>query len=189
MAVIRVKDKEFEPFIPAAEIEKVVRQMADRINADLKGKNPLFLAVLNGSFVFAADLLRKITIPCNISFVKFASYSGTSTTAEVKELIGLNENIKARHVVIVEDIIDTGITMDLILTSLEKLDPASLKIACFCHKPDAFTKSFKIDYLGMNIPNAFIVGYGLDYDGWGRNLPDIYKITNYELRITNEDKK
>ena len=187
MANVRVKDKEFEPFIFADQIAKVVQQMADSINEDFEGKNPLFLAVLNGSFVFAADLLRKITIPCNISFVKFASYSGTSTTAEVKELIGLSENIKGRHVVIVEDIIDTGITMDFILTNLSKLDPASLKIACFCHKPDAFKKSFRIDYIGMNIPNEFIVGYGLDYDGWGRNLPDIYKITNYELRITNEN--
>ena len=186
MAVVRVKDKEFEPFIPASEIEKVVQKMADRINADFEGKNPLFLAVLNGSFVFAADLLRKISIPCNISFVKFASYSGTSTTAKVKELIGLSENIKGRHVVIVEDIIDTGITMELILNTLGKMEPASLKIACFCHKPDAFKKSFRIDYIGMNIPNKFIVGYGLDYDGWGRNLPDIYRITNYELRITND---
>jgi hypoxanthine phosphoribosyltransferase len=189
MAVIRVKDKEFEPFIPASEIEKVVQIMAERINADFEGKNPLFLAVLNGSFVFAADLLRKISIPCNISFVKFASYSGTSTTAEVKELIGLSENIKGRHVVIVEDIIDTGITMELILNTLGKMEPASLKIACFCHKPDAFKKSFRIDYIGMNIPNKFIVGYGLDYDGWGRNLPDIYRITNYaclpQAGITN----
>ena len=182
MAVIKVKDKEFEPFIPAAEIEKVVQQMADRINADFKGKNPLFLAVLNGSFVFAADLLRKISIPCNISFVKFSSYAGTSTTAEVKEIIGLSENIKGRHVIIVEDIIDTGLTMDLILTNLSKLDPAGLKIACFCHKPEAFRKSFRIDYIGMSIPDKFIVGYGLDYDGYGRNLPDIYRITNYELR-------
>jgi hypoxanthine phosphoribosyltransferase len=189
MTVIRVKDKEFEPFIPAGEIEKVVQQMADRINTDFEGKNPLFLAVLNGSFVFAADLLRKISIPCNISFVKFSSYAGTSTTAEVKELIGLNEEIKDRHVIIVEDIIDTGITMDLILENLRKLNPASLKIACFCHKPDAFTKSFKIDYLGMSIPNEFIVGYGLDYDGFGRNLPDIYKIMDYaclpQAGITN----
>ena len=189
MTVIRVKDKEFEPFIPAGEIEKVVQQMADRINTDFEGKNPLFLAVLNGSFVFAADLLRKISIPCNISFVKFSSYAGTSTTAEVKELIGLNEEIKDRHVIIVEDIIDTGITMDLILENLRKLNPAGLKIACFCHKPDAFTKSFKIDYLGMSIPNEFIVGYGLDYDGFGRNLPDIYKIMDYaclpQAGITN----
>jgi hypoxanthine phosphoribosyltransferase len=178
MTMIRVKDKDFETFIPAGLIEGVVQQMADRINADFEGKNPLFLAVLNGSFVFAADLLRKISIPCNISFVKFASYSGTGSTSVVKELIGLNEEIKGRHIILIEDIVDTGITMDLILTNLRKLNPADVKIACFCHKPDAFRKSFMIDYIGMNIPDEFIVGYGLDYDGYGRNLPDIYKITN-----------
>jgi hypoxanthine phosphoribosyltransferase len=176
MTLIRVKDKDFETFILAGQIEGVVQQMADRINADFEGKNPLFLAVLNGSFVFAADLLRKISIPCNISFVKFASYSGTESTSTVKELIGLNEEIKDRHVILIEDIVDTGITLDLILTNLVKLNPADVKIACFCHKPDAFRKSFRIDYIGMNIPDEFIVGYGLDYDGYGRNLPDIYKI-------------
>lgn len=176
MTLIRVKDKDFEIFIPAGQIEGVVQQMADRINADFEGKNPLFLAVLNGSFVFAADLLRKISIPCNISFVKFASYSGTQSTSTVKELIGLNEEVKGRHIILIEDIIDTGITIDLILANLIKLNPADVKIACFCHKPDAFRESFRIDYIGMNIPDEFIVGYGLDYDGYGRNLPDIYKI-------------
>jgi hypoxanthine phosphoribosyltransferase len=185
MTVIRVKDKEFETFIPASRIEAVVQQLADMINADFKDKNPLFLAILNGSFVFAADLLRKISIPCNISFVKFASYSGTETTEEVKELIGINEEIKGRQIILIEDIVDTGNTMELILSDLAKMHPADVKIACFCHKPDAFKKSFRIDYIGMNIPDEFIVGYGLDYDGFGRNLPDIYKITNYELRITN----
>jgi hypoxanthine phosphoribosyltransferase len=176
MGLIRVKDKEFEIFIPALQIEKVVQQLADHINADYEDKNPLFLAILNGSFVFAADLIRKVSIPCNISFVKFASYSGTASTSTVKELIGLNEEIKDRHVILIEDIIDTGITVDLILASLFNLKAADVKIVCFCHKPDAFRKSFRIDYIGMNIPNVFIVGYGLDYDGYGRNLPDIYKI-------------
>jgi hypoxanthine phosphoribosyltransferase len=185
MTLVKVKDKEFETFIPALQIEKVVQQLADLINADFEGKNPLFLAILNGSFVFAADLLRKISIPCNISFVKFASYSGTETTEKVKELIGLNEEINGRHIILIEDIIDTGNTMEMILDILAGMDPADVKIVCFCHKPDAFKKSFRIDYIGMNIPNDFIVGYGLDYDGYGRNLPDIYKITNYELRITN----
>ena len=186
MQTIQVKDKRFESFIPATQIEAVVKEMADKINRDYEGKNPLFLAILNGSFVFAADLMRKISIPCHISFVKFSSYNGTSTTSEVKELIGLNEEIKGRHIILVEDIVDTGITMGMILEDLKRFEPADVRIACFCHKPDAFTKSFPIDYLGMNIPNEFIVGYGLDYDGFGRNLPDIYKITNYELRITNE---
>jgi hypoxanthine phosphoribosyltransferase len=176
MTMVRVKDKEFETFIPALQIEGVVQELAERINTDYKDKNPLFLAILNGSFVFAADLLRKISIPCNISFVKFASYSGTKTTENVKELIGLNEEIKDRHIILIEDIVDTGNTMELILAELEKLHPGDVKIACFCHKPDAFRKSFRIDYIGMSIPDEFIVGYGLDYDGYGRNLADIYKI-------------
>ena len=176
MTLVKVKDKEFETFIPALQIEEVVQQLADRINADFEGKNPLFLAILNGSFVFAADLIRKISIPCNISFVKFASYSGTATTGTVKELIGLNEEIKGRYVILIEDIIDTGHTIELILADLVRLNPADVKVACFCHKPDAFRKSYKIDYIGMDIPDEFIVGYGLDYDGFGRNLPDIYKI-------------
>ena len=178
MTLVKVKDKEFETFIPALQIEEVVQQLADRINADFEGKNPLFVAILNGSFVFAADLIRKISIPCNISFVKFASYSGTATTGTVKELIGLNEEIKGRYVILIEDIIDTGHTIELILADLERLNPANVKVACFCHKPDAFKKSYKIDYIGMDIPDEFIVGYGLDYDGFGRNLPDIYKIKN-----------
>jgi hypoxanthine phosphoribosyltransferase len=176
MTHVKVKDKEFETFIPALQIEEVVQQLADRINADFEGKNPLFLAILNGSFVFAADLLRKISIPCNISFVKFASYSGTQTTEVVKELIGVNEDISGRHIILIEDIIDTGNTIESILSDLAKMKPAEVKIACFCHKPDAFRKSYKIDFIGMNIPDEFIVGYGLDYDGYGRNLPDIYKI-------------
>jgi hypoxanthine phosphoribosyltransferase len=176
METIQVKDKQFELFIPAVQIALVVKEMAEKINRDYNGKNPLFLAILNGSFVFAADLLRKISIPCNISFVKFSSYSGTSTTLKVKELIGLNEEIKGRHIILVEDIVDTGITMDQLLTDIRNHAPADVKIACFCHKPDAFRKSFPIEYLGLNIPNEFIVGYGLDYDGFGRNLPDIYKI-------------
>jgi hypoxanthine phosphoribosyltransferase len=176
METVQVKDRQFSVFIPASQIESVVAEMAGSINRDYEGKKPLFLAILNGSFVFAADLLRKINIPCNISFVKFSSYQGTETTSNVKQLIGLNEDIKGRHIILVEDIVDTGITLDLLLNELQKHEPADVKIACFCHKPDAFRKSYKIDYVGMNIPNEFIVGYGLDYDGYGRNLPDIYKI-------------
>ena len=176
METIQVKDKQFSVFIPASKIETVVSEMANRINHDYEGMKPLFLAILNGSFVFAADLMRKITIPCNISFVKFSSYQGTSTTMKVKELIGLNEDIAGRHVILVEDIVDTGLTLEILLNDLKKHHPASVKIACFCHKPEAFQKSYKIDYIGMTIPNEFIVGYGLDYDGFGRNLADIYKI-------------
>ena len=171
-----VKDKEFRIFITAAEIDATVKKIADQLNTDYKGKNPLFMPILNGSFIFASDLLRKITLPCQVSFVKFASYSGTSTTSKVKELIGVNEEIRGRNVIVLEDIVDTGITIDLLLNDLKKFEPADVKIACFCHKPDAFVKSFKIHYWGLSIPDNFIVGYGLDYDGYGRNFPNIYTL-------------
>jgi len=176
MATIKVKDKDFEISIDANTIDAAVKRMAIEINRDYEGKHPLFLAILNGSFVFAADLIRKITIPCEISFVKLSSYSGTASTTIIKELIGLNEDITGRHLVIIEDIVDTGLTLEKLLKDLEKFEPASIKLACFTFKKEAFKKSFRIDYLGITIPNEFIVGYGLDYDGYGRNLPDIYKI-------------
>ena len=176
MAIIKVKDKDFEISIDASVIAAAVQKMAIEINRDYESKNPLFLAILNGSFIFAADLIRKITIPCQISFVKLSSYSGTASTTIIKELIGLNEDISGRHLVIIEDIVDTGLTLEKFLQDLEKFEPASIKLACFTFKKEAFKKSFRIDYLGITIPNEFIVGYGLDYDGYGRNLPDIYKI-------------
>jgi hypoxanthine phosphoribosyltransferase len=176
--MVKVKDKEFEISIPSASIEAAVQRMAEEINRDYKDKTPLFLAILNGSFVFAADLIRKITIPCHISFVKLASYSGTTSTNNVREMIGLNEEIEGRHIIILEDIVDTGITLDHLIRDIEKLKPADVRVACFTFKPEAFTKTFRIDYMGISIPNDFIVGYGLDYDGYGRNLPDIYKIVS-----------
>jgi hypoxanthine phosphoribosyltransferase len=177
MARIKVKDKEFELSIAASVIDATVQKIATEINRDYEGKDPLFLAILNGSFIFAADLMRKITIPCQISFVKFSSYSGTASTKDVKELIGLNEDINGRHIIIVEDIVDTGLTMDKFLQALKKYKPASVKLACFSFKKEAFKKDFNIDYLGIIIPNEFVIGYGLDYDGYGRNLPNIYKMT------------
>lgn len=179
MNTVKVKDKDFEISIDASSIDTEVQRMAVEINRDYEGKNPLFLAILNGSFIFAADLIRKITIPCQVSFVKFASYSGTSSTQEVKELIGINEEIRGRHLVVVEDIVDTGLTLDKLLKELWKLEPASVRLACFTFKKEAFKKDFRIDYLGMTIPDEFVVGYGLDYDGYGRNLPDIYKLANW----------
>jgi len=178
MPVIQVKDKYFEPFIAKGTIDAAVQLVAGQINRDYAGKNPILLAVLNGAFVFAADLLRNITVPCEISFVKYSSYSGTASTSQVKELIGINEDLRGRHVIVVEDIVDTGITMEKLLQDVHAREPIDVKLACFCFKPDAFLKSFKIDYLGMSIPNDFIVGYGLDYDGFGRNLPEIYKIVS-----------
>jgi hypoxanthine phosphoribosyltransferase len=176
MAGIKVKDKEFELSITAAFIDEAVQKIAAEINRDYEGKDPLFISILNGSFIFAADLMRKITIPCQISFVKFSSYSGMASTKDVKELIGLNEDINGRHLIVVEDIVDTGLTIDRLLQDLKKFKPASVKLASFLFKKEAFKKNFKIDYLGITIPNEFVIGYGLDYDGYGRNLPDIYKM-------------
>jgi hypoxanthine phosphoribosyltransferase len=176
MKTILVKDKEFKLSIKAEEIGAVVEDLAARINHDLKDKNPIFLAMLNGAFIFAADIYRKITIDSEISFVKLTSYSGTSTTSDVKELIGLNEKLKGRTVVILEDIIDTGTTMQYLMNNLLYLGAAEVLLVALLFKPSAFRESFRIDYLGMEIPNDFIVGYGLDYDGFGRNHADIYKI-------------
>ena len=147
-----------------------------RINTDLKGKNPLFLVVLNGAFMFAADLVRGITTECEVSFVKLASYSGTSSVGKVKELVGMNENLEGRNIVVVEDIVDSGNTIEHILEDLRSKNPASVSVAAFLFKPGVFKKNFKIQYIGLEIPNDFIVGYGLDYNGLGRNLRDIYVI-------------
>ena len=173
---IKILDKEFSIFISAAEIEAAVDKVAQRINTDMEGKNPLFLVILNGAFMFAADLFKKITIPCEMSFVKLSSYSGTSSTQNVKKLIGLNEELRGRSVIIVEDIIDTGFTMEKLIADINKLQPEEVRLATCLFKPNAFQKEFPIDYVGIEIPDDFIVGYGLDYDGYGRNYPEIYKI-------------
>jgi len=176
MDIIQVKDKKFSPFIKSDQIELAVQNIADQMNIDLKGKNPLFIVVLNGAFMFASDLFKKITIECELSFVKMSSYVGTQTTSAVRELIGLDRVLKGRTVVVVEDIIDTGITMAHTVPLLHQLEAEDVKIATLLFKPAAFQKDFKIDYIGIKIPNDFIIGYGLDYDGQARNLPEIYKI-------------
>ena len=176
MDTIQIKDKRFTPFIPEERILKEVARVASEINRYLEGTNPLFLSVLNGAFMFAADLMRNLTIPSEISFVKLASYAGTSSTGKVKELVGLNDNIEGRTVVIVEDIVDTGITMDKILTSLQAKGANEIYVATFLQKPAALKRDVRVDYVAMKIPNEFIVGYGLDYDGYGRNLKDIYTV-------------
>ncbi len=175
MRKVRVKDREFQLSIKASEIQSVVLQIARRIGEDYAGKTPLFLVVLNGAFVFASDLFRHTSLPCEISFIKYRSYSGTSSTNQVEELIGLKEDLHGRDVIIVEDIVDTGITMKHILEKLKDSGASSIKLASLFFKPEAFKSDFKIDYLGMEIPNDFVVGYGLDYDGYGRNYPDLYK--------------
>jgi hypoxanthine phosphoribosyltransferase len=176
MSIIKIKDKSFKTFISEAEIQTRVKAVADKINRDLEGKNPLLLAVLNGSFVFAADLMRYITIPCEISFVKLASYQGTTSTGEIKEVIGLNEDISGRTVVIVEDIVDTGATMKRMIETLGTRNPKALHICTLLLKPDKLAVPLDIKYVAIEIPNDFIVGYGLDYDQQGRNLRDIYTL-------------
>lgn len=174
MDTIQIKDKRFTTFIPEEKILTEVARVADEINRDLSGSDPLFVSVLNGSFMFTADLMKRLTIPCEISFVKLASYEGTSTTGRVKELVGLNDDISGRTVVIVEDIVDTGLTMQRLLETLRAKNPKDIRIATLLVKPDKLQVDLKIDHVAMNIPNDFIVGYGLDYDGYGRNFRDIY---------------
>ncbi|MBP5365618.1 MAG: hypoxanthine phosphoribosyltransferase [Bacteroidales bacterium] len=176
MAKVRVLDKEFETSIPESAIQDAVRAVAEKINRDLEGKDPLFVCILNGAFMFAADLMKCVSIPCEISFVKVASYAGTSTTGKVKELIGFNENLDGRTVVLVEDIVDTGITIDMLRKQVSAKGAADVRVATMLYKPDSFRMDIKPEYIGLNIPNDFIVGHGLDYNGYGRNLKDIYTL-------------
>ena len=173
---IRVGDRLFEAMISGAEIREQVGRVAALIHADYAGKEPVFLCILNGSFVFAADLLRHIPLPCTVSFVKCASYAGTASTQQVRTLIGLNEDLKGKHIIIVEDIIDSGLTVARLLEDLRPLEPATVRVATCFFKKESFRMDFTIDYTGLVIPDDFVVGYGLDYDGHGRNLPGLYRI-------------
>lgn len=177
MKKVKILDKEFEIFIPYEKIRSVVEKMADQMNTELADKDPLFLCILNGSFMFAAELFKRIDfVESEISFVKLASYEGDSTTGKVKQLIGLNEEIEGRTVVILEDIVDTGITINNIQEQLNKMNPKEVFVATMLLKPEALQKEVNLKYVGLEIPNDFIVGYGLDYDGYGRNLLDIYSV-------------
>ena len=162
--------------VSRSRIRTGIECIAERINSDYEGKEVFFLVVLNGAFMFAADLMKSITIDCQLSFVKLSSYSGTQTTQVVRELIGLDSSIEGRCVVVVEDIVDTGMTMEHLLKNLKGLGAKEVRIATLTFKPDSFLYDYPIDYIGMRIPNDFIVGYGFDYDGYGRNSADIYKI-------------
>ena len=176
MSIIRIKDKTFKTSITEAEIKARIKALAQQINKDMEGKTPLFLGVLNGAFIFAADLMREMTIPCEISFVKLASYQGTTSTGKIKEVLGINEDLSGRHVIIVEDIVDTGQTMKRMIESLGTRNPASIHICTLFFKPDKLREELDIDYVAFRIPDDFIVGYGLDYDHQGRELKDIYTI-------------
>ncbi len=175
---ITVLDKQFEIFIESEKIQATVEKMAKQMNEELAGKDVIFLGILNGCFMFASDLFKNITFPSQISFLKLASYQGTSTSGNVKRLIGINENLAGKTVVVLEDIVDTGITIDNIIKQLKGYEPAEVKVATFLFKPQSIRSDIKLDYVGMEIPNDFILGYGLDYNGFGRNYHHIYKITN-----------
>ena len=185
MDTVKIKDKTFRVPISEQEISQRVKAVAERINHDFAGKNALFLAVLNGAFVFAADLMREITIPCEISFVKLASYQGTTSTGNVHEVLGINEDLTDRVVIIVEDIVDTGLTMRQMVESLGTRHPAEVHICSLLVKPDKLKVNLDLEYVALEIPNEFIVGYGLDYDQEGRGLRDIYTIVDNNTDMKN----
>jgi hypoxanthine phosphoribosyltransferase len=176
MSILKVHDKEFIPYITSKEIEEQVARVAGEINKDYQGKKPLFIAILNGAFIFAADLFKQINVEAEICFIKLASYKGVKSTGKVITAIGLDAELFNRDVIIVEDIVDTGKTLSQFLPQLEHQHPASLKVASLLHKPSATVHSIKIDYLGFTIPDKFVLGYGLDYDGLGRNIKEIYQL-------------
>ena len=176
MSTIKIKDKTFEVSLPEAQIKARIKELAQQMSRDLEGKNPLFLGVLNGAFIFAADLMREMTIPCEISFVKLASYQGTTSTGTIKEVIGINEDLSGRTVVIVEDIVESGLTIKRMMEQLGTRNPASVQVCTLFFKPDRLKEDLKLDYVAFSIPNDFILGYGLDYDQQGRGLKDIYTL-------------
>lgn len=178
MAPLQVHDKFFVPYISEAAINKRIHELAQKIDADYKGKKPLFIAILNGSFMFASDMFKHITIEAEICFIKLASYKGTKSSGQVITAIGLDTDLTGRHVIVLEDIIDTGKTLSEFLPQLQNQQPLSLKIAALLHKPEATVYPIPIDYLGFSVPNKFLLGYGLDYDGLGRNIKEIYQLTD-----------
>ncbi len=176
MSRVRLHDKEFEPFIAESDVSTAIDRVAARMEQEYAGKRPLFIGVLNGAFFFAAELVKRLGLECEVTFVKVASYHGTRSTGKVSELIGLSERIEGRHVVVLEDIVDTGSTIRHIMDALAEHHPASVRIAALLFKPEAYKQDIPIDYVALEIPNAFVVGSGLDHDGLGRNLPGILKI-------------
>ncbi len=176
MELIKVHDKQFKPYISADKISEEVKRVASEINKDYAGRKPLFIAILNGSFMFAADLFKEINIDAEICFIKLASYKGTKSSGQVITAIGLDVDLVGREIIVIEDIVDTGKTLSNFLPQIHHHHPASLKIAALLHKPDAMIHPIKIDYLGFSVPNKFLLGYGLDYDGLGRNIKEIYQL-------------
>ncbi len=176
--MIQLHDKQFVPFISAQEIDFAIAEMARQVEADFADEVPVFVGVLNGAFMVVADFMKHYTKPCEVSFIKMASYEGMETTHEVKQLIGINQDLTGRSVVIIEDIVDTGNTLETLKAMFKKQNVKHFKIATLFLKPEAYKKDIKLDYVGIRIPNKFIVGYGLDYDGHGRNLPEVYQLAD-----------
>jgi hypoxanthine phosphoribosyltransferase len=176
MSTIKVLDKEFVPYISEASIQEKITELATQLNTEYAGKKPIFLSILNGSFLFTADLFRQITIEAEVCFIKLASYKGTTSTGNVVTAIGLDANVSGRDIIIIEDIIDTGKTLHHFLPQLVSTQPSSIKIAVLLNKKEALAYPVKVDYACFDIPNKFVVGYGLDYDGLGRNIPAIYQL-------------
>lgn len=174
---IKIKDKEFEVYLSAEVINRRISQIGQAITNDFVGKNLLVLGILNGSFIFMADLCRHINLPLSATFIRVSSYSGAESTGKVSSILGLEENIEGKYLLIVEDIVDTGISMDYLLKAISEYNPAHISIVTLLHKPDAFQFNYALDYVGFEIPNKFVIGYGLDYDGLGRNMPDIYQLS------------
>ena len=174
--MITLHDKQFEPFISAEQIDRAVTAMVQKVKADFKDETPIFVGVLNGAFIFLSDFVKKYDQPCEVTFVKLSSYEGLASTGEVKSLIGIPEGVKGRSVVIFEDVIDTGNTVKKLVNMFTEINVKDFKIATMFYKPGAYSGEHNIDYIGMEIPNDFLVGYGLDYDELGRNLPGVYKI-------------
>jgi hypoxanthine phosphoribosyltransferase len=171
-----ILDKEFEPYIPHNDLQEKIATVAAEINRDYEGMEVHFVSILNGAFIYSADLIKNITVPCYIHFLKVRSYEGTQSTGAVSSIIGLTESLEDKHVIVLEDIVDTGATMQHVYREVEKMKPASVKVASLLLKPEVYKGNIKIDYLCFSIPNKFVVGYGLDYDGLGRNLKDIYQL-------------
>ncbi len=173
---MRLQDKTFTLFIPEKEIQAEIRRVAGEINGDYQDRNPLFVGVLNGAFMFAADLMKNISIPCELTFVRVKSYAGTQRSGQVNTLIGLEHDIQQRHIIVLEDIVDTGFTLQYIKQLLQPANPASIEVATLLFKPEALAIPTTLRYVGLEIPNQFVVGYGLDYNGQGRNLRDLYQL-------------
>ncbi len=176
-SMIQIHDKFFEPYLSPEEIDSAIEKIANQITHDYKNKTPLFIGVLNGSFMFVSDLMKKIDVNCELSFIKLSSYEGTHSTEKMNQLIGLATDLTNRDIIILEDIVDTGNTLSYILDLLENHSYQSLKIATLLFKPEVYKKKHPIDYIGLEIPNTFVVGFGLDYNEQGRNLKEIYKLS------------